>query len=382
MRELIGYYEYRVSLKSRLLLVNLSLEYGMNLWRLRESGEEVIFRFPAWRAGTLESLMQQKGISYEKGCLSGVAGVCRSVSKHPGLVLGLLFSLLLYLWVGGTVWEVRILSQTDIDEDRVLAYLAESGLKEGTPIWRIDPDRVVSDYLLLDEEVAFATLHLNGVVAEVELIALEEKKDIENTAPPCNIVADKAALITDMTVYSGIPAVRVGQTVGKGDLLVSGVTTDVGGTRILSAQADVIGQVQETLTYEVSKTREVYQVRARGAVGVSLSAFGLNLSFGRQEGDLVSTRQMYLFGLVRLPVRYTVYRRVEEVATTCTWSDAEAQRVAEAALEEQLRALVGEGALIDRNVKAEPQENSFLLTWEVTYEGNIGKALAFEVENR
>jgi similar to stage IV sporulation protein len=330
-----------------------------------------------------ERVMEACGIPYVRGKTGGVWGGVKGFLHHPGLVAACVLSLVLYLWLGGMVWEVQVISPIDIDEDRVLAALAECGLGEGTRLSSIDPDRLVNAYLLLDSDTAFASIHLKGVVAQVELIPKSSGEEPENTASPCNLVASRDALITEVTVYSGTRAVRVGETVAKGDLLVSGVITDAGGTRILAAKADIRGQVEEDLTVEIPLTLQCEQVVERRLCGVTLTVCGRTLSFGKSGGGLLSERkQVYLFDRVRLPVSYEVWREVKTETVPLAYTEEEAERIASAEARQRVTNAVGDGTLLDYTLSGGIENGTYVVRAHIVYESNIAKSLAFEAENQ
>ncbi len=383
MRGLIGYDVYTVDKKEQLRLLNLLLQYGIVIYGEREKEETVTFRVPLFDTRRTEEVLRTAGIGYKKGGRGGIAGLGQKLLHHPGLLVGFFLSLLLYIWLSGMVWEVRVTADTDIDEDRVLSVLAECGLTEGKRLRDLDPDALASSYLLRDSSAAFATVHLRGVVAEVELIPKKDGEDTQNTAPPCNVVASRDALITDMTVYSGTAAVKIGQTVAAGDILVSGIITDVGGTRILGAHADVRGQVEEDVVVTVPFATEREQVVSRKTREISLTVFGRTFTFGDEgEHPVTERKQLYLFGCVRLPVSVELRTETRTELREQVYGEAETARMAAAELRLRVANTVGDGTLISRTCAEGIEGDAYVMRCHLVYETNIAKLLAFEVENQ
>jgi similar to stage IV sporulation protein len=68
--------------------------------------------------------------------------------------------------------------------------------------------------------------------------------DVVSTAQPSNLVAACDGQIVSVTAYGGKSEVRAGQTVRKGDVLVSGVIdSEALGYRLVRARGEVIANV-------------------------------------------------------------------------------------------------------------------------------------------
>ena len=381
MSLVFGYFTYTIEKKDTLPLYNVCLSWGIQVVKQREDDGGLHIRISVFEASAFEAVLKENGISYTRGAMKGILGRLKSLWRHPGVLVGTCLSLLLYIWLGGMVWEVSIQSSQDIDEDLVLAHLEECGLAEGVRLSAIDPDAVTAAYLRADPSIAFMALHKKGVTVEVELIVKDEGETQENTAPLCNIVATHDALITDMTVYSGKAVVKVGDTVAKGDLLVSGVISDIGGTRLVGARGDVMGILTEEGQIEIPVSVEQRQVERGQLRGVDISFFGIHASFGISDEALVAKRQIYLFGRIRLPISLTYYHERKEDVRVVTYSQEMAQRMAEARAEQLAQQAVGEGHLLSYNTSFGGDGKTFVLRYTIEYEGNIAKALAFATDN-
>ncbi len=385
MIEYLGYYTYHTPIENRKKLINASHTYGMTLYGVREEAGEVRFRITLAEARHAEEVFTYIGLPIMRDPLGGLAGVCRRVAFHPGIWIGIVLSVLLYVWLSGMVWEVRVISRTDIDEDRVLQLLSECGLDEGRRISALDEDEIVADYLMLDTDIAFAAVHLRGVVAEVEVIPYEVKEPPQITGEPCNIVATEDALITDITVYAGRALVRVGETVRAGDILVSGVVTNVSGTQLVRASADIRGQ--RTGSFEIVAPLRVTSssVISQKTAGMEIRIFGRSFVFGdigTSEGQLTQVKQIYLFDRIRLPVRITRAYTCEYIKSEHSLTEEEQARRAEAMLEARMEEILGDGALLSMEKQESKDEEGYKISVQMVFESNIGKALAFDVKKQ
>ena len=220
------------------------------------------------------------------------------------------------------------------------------------------------------------------MVATVEVIKKEVDDSVENQAPPCNVVASSSALVTGVTVYSGKAVVKVGDTVKEGDLLVSGIVTDVGGTRIVSARADVEGILHTSLHIEVPSTQSVVKVDKGKRKAVTIRFFGIPITLGSvAENAIVNERQLYLFDRVRLPIYVKTYYEKNTETYEVVYTQEECVRMAEAKAKQMLATTLGDGDLITYEEEKIWDGKTLVLQVNIEYEGNIGKSLAFEADN-
>lgn len=382
MTELLGYYPVSVPVEYRLTLTALSLEKDLQLRALQEDEREISFRVRFWEKGEILAALDGQGIPYAVGEMDGLAGSALKYLQKPVLVVGSLLALCLCLLLSNLVWEVRIVSGNEIDEDTVLSYLSACGLSEG--VWRhgVDVDEVCAAYLLMDPDTAFLTVHMRGTVAEVELIPKNTPDPSVDETYPAHMVASTGAVIQEVRVYRGKALVKVGETVAPGDLLVTGIVTTRGGTRLLHAEAEVLGRVSTALTVTVPLTGEQTVIVDTAFAGCTLTVFGYPLTVGKGAGDLSDRARLYLWDEVRLPLTLTVWREATYGTVPYTRTEEEATRLALAELNRQLGVLLSDGALVSREMAGQFRDGAYILTCYVVYDTNIAKSLAFSVDNQ
>jgi len=381
VREWLGYRTYRIAGDDLCRLMNVCLRYGLTLWGEREEGTVFSFRLPLYRTRFAEDIFRQENLPVTPGRIGGLAGALLPMCRRPGLLVGLVLAVWIWFSLMGRVWEVRIRSPIDVDEDSLLTALSECGLSEGIRTASVDVDRVVSRFLLREPEIAFAAVHLRGTVAEVEVIPHDPAAPPSEPTAPAHVVASRPGVIVDVRAYAGKPTVQPGQSVDAGDLLVSGVITTVGGTRLLHARAEVTARVTDTLSVSVPRgvTRTV--VTGRRIRGLTLSVFGKEFRIG-SEGAVRDDRQIYVFGRYLLPLRVGVSFDpvTEEVAEER--SPVETVRLAMAEINRRAADLVGDGDVMERTVTGVWDGDVYTASLSIVFDTNIAKSLAFSVENR
>ena len=121
------------------------------------------------------------------------------------------------------------------------------GVSVGSFLPRMDFEAICNEYRLSHPEIAWMGMYREGTVLRVKILETASYEE-EEKPPYANIVAAADGVITDIAVSRGTAVVKKGQTVKKGDLLVSGVLIGNGQETLLSAEAVVMGQREEEIS--------------------------------------------------------------------------------------------------------------------------------------
>lgn len=191
--------------------------------RLREIAERVGWRVAVER----ESMMRRS-----QGLLS------RRVMLGLGVA-----AFLAGVWMANAcVWFVRIEGAGE-SVGEVRTVLAEHNIYPGR--WRATLDlqgvqRALEQRL---PRVAWVDVRMRGVTVVVECVPARVAEPATYGGEPCDIVAARDGVLTELTVYAGIAKAKVGQAVRRGQVLVQGEErTADGAMRPVAARAQALSR--------------------------------------------------------------------------------------------------------------------------------------------
>lgn len=187
----------------------------------------------------------------ESVCISLKSVDCRCFSGGTGNGKGgrsasSFFSVII---VSGTIClEIDWSGNRRYTESELNHYLQTLQIEEGIPKKRISCARLEEELRESFEDITWVSVRLHGTRLFIRLRESEVpvRQEVES-GEACDLAAASDARITSVVVRSGIPLVQAGDTVEKGQLLVSGTVpiTDDGGEEISSyrvrADADIYG---------------------------------------------------------------------------------------------------------------------------------------------
>ena len=359
---------------------NILLRLGISA-SIDESGsffirERDFLRFSAYKSE----------IEYTATQLCGIPGYIRR-NKHRYLsFFVLLCTVFLVYLLSGVVWDVRVSGNTLLSEEDVREYLASCDLRAGTRWRRLSISRVETELLSEYPEIAWVAVNRRGTVAYVEIVEREGKENGEAALGYRNIVAAADAVIEEITVKKGVAAVKVGDVVRRGDILISGVLPEELGGGFCYAEGEVRGTQRGEISVDVAKSEEIIHKDKGKAISLSVKIFGFFINIFKKYGNLTDTydiiedeEELLLFGKHRLPISVIRTYRQTQRRESVTYADWKMVEIAHARMKDRLSEYLVGAELLKIRTEGEYTEEGYRLNTSVIYLTDIGLAAPFEV---
>jgi sporulation protein YqfD len=170
----------------------------------------------------LRKLSLQKKWELRTDKRSGVLWNIAKLMKRPLLGYGLIFMLILTLYLPSKVLLVKVTGNHIVSSEMILDAASSGGIYFGASRQRIRSEMVKNILLSKIPQLQWAGINTYGCIAE---ISVQEKKQPVKMSARCgvtSIVAARDGVITSMHVSSGLPMCKPGQAVKSGEVLVSG----------------------------------------------------------------------------------------------------------------------------------------------------------------
>ena len=252
--------------------------------------------------------------------------------KRKGLLVGFLLATALFVLSSLFVWDIKIEGTDVIQEKAIMEALEKRGVYLGAFIPSLDTE-ITEQALILDmEELSYVSINLRGTVAYVEIRERRNETEIIDRTTPSNLIATADGQIAALQITGGVAAVKLGETVRKGDLLVSGIIDSAAlGYRLVRARGEVLARTTKTYQAEISyeTTEKVYTGKFFSQKSIKFFSKSIKL-FGKDSistsscDKIESEKRIYLFGFIALPVfiMETHYAEYEILPKTLTREEA------------------------------------------------------------
>ena len=370
-------------------LLTLSMTYGAPYGELlltEDGGFTVTATYAS--APSLAAIAREHGITLTEIRREGLLEALGFLFGRPGLLVGLLLSILLVGIASTRLWEIRVNGNVTVSRREVISELAAAGLSVGAHVPSIDVDSIENRLLMHSERISWISVNLIGTVAEIELREKLPAPVEETDDSPANLVARTDGVILSCEVLEGNLLVGVGDPVRRGEVLVSGVyDSAILGYRLTRARGAIYAETEHEITVSVPYR---YEATARSMpVGkrCTLHFFGTERTLfevgeGIEEGTAVEeTRYLTVFGRT-VPIgitRVTFYREATEERI---YTKERAMELAYYRLSRELLSIEGFQGLLSKSVTPEIGEDAYVLVCRVKCIENIAQTKNIEVAPR
>ncbi|MGN0404436.1 MAG: sporulation protein YqfD [Bariatricus sp.] len=268
-----GYLRIRVEGYSPERFINLCSYHGIYLWNLKPCGHAYEMNISVRGFRKLKPVIRKtrtKVVIMER---AGFPFFLHKYRKRKLFFGGIFFCIVIIYLMSLFVWNIHIDGNLSRTDETILEFLETKGVRHGILKSKVDCDQIVKDIRKEYDDIIWVSAYVTGTrlmirVKENTDRVIENDENTELTgadSQPTDIIADKDGLILEMITREGVPQVHEGDSVQKGDILVSGTVEilndakEVIGYQYHQADADIIAQTEYTyedslpIAYEIKK---------------------------------------------------------------------------------------------------------------------------------
>ena len=228
------------------------------------------------------------------------------------------------------IWNIEITGNINISTEEVIRSLEESGLSVGISKNDMDTNSVINKIRLNRDDIAWIGITVKGTNAIVSVKEAEPAPEVIDENKYCNIVADKTGMITKLNVQNGTPAVKIGDIVEAGQVLVNGyMEGQYTGTRYVHSIADIEARIWYTKTAKEPLVQEVKfetgNIENKYSIKFEKNQINLfkTLSKFEKYDTINENKKLMLFSNFYLPIELIKTTNKEYVMEQVTYTEEE-----------------------------------------------------------
>lgn len=289
IRYIKGFLKISISGEYKETFINKAMKSGVFLWDLCVLEDEITAHIGIKDFKYLP-LMRRKAKAHIKiDKKYGLPFFTYRYRKRAGFILGavLFFSILQFLSL--FVWSVQVSGNTTVKSEEILSCCRKVGVFEGVRKSKISSKNAAGRILLLNDKLAWCSVNVEGSIVTVNVTETKNMPS-EKDGKPSNLVAAEDGIITKIDVKSGNTAVKVGDAVAKGDILVSGIIESMSSTAFVRSSGIVEAKIQKTFTKKADFRIIQNMPTNKTKKHVTLEAFSLKIPFyfTKTKGDYIT----------------------------------------------------------------------------------------------
>ena len=203
--------------------INICARRRIHLWDVRlQSERRVTARMSISGFRLIRPVARKTGCRVRLLRKRGLPFVFSKYRRRKAFFAGAVLFFILINVLASFVWSIEITGNEKLDTVFLENALAANGIRTGALKYRIDTRRAVERMMLEIGRLSWISISIKGTKVKVEV---RERGDIPEIVPrhiPCDIVALRDGIIRQVIAKEGIEAVSEGDTVKKGQVLISG----------------------------------------------------------------------------------------------------------------------------------------------------------------
>lgn len=275
-RFLMGYLTIKINGENGEKILNRAAVNGINIWNLTYKNGCIYGNISAKNFCKLRII--KHGIKCRITIIKKYGCVFRlkKYKKRIGLMAGIAVFGAILLFLSNFVWIINIEGNSVISSKEIMLACKKIGIYEGMPKKNVSNKYDAQRLQLAQNGIAWCSLNIEGSILTVNLseTAISDK---EQRQTPSNLKAAIEAKIKKIDITSGNAVVKVGDTVSKGDLLISGVVQNLSSTLFVHSEGTVIAETKRTFSAEGKFTQNVQEKTGASIKRYTLDIFNLKL---------------------------------------------------------------------------------------------------------
>ena len=314
----------------------------------------------------------------------GLPFLLKRLKKRKGMVLGFILFFLIITQCAGRIWHIGVEGGFLHTREQIMQVMAnEMKVYGGIPAETVDCFEIEKKLRLDYNEIGWISVEKRGCCLFVRMNESTMPKQNVTLEVPSHIVAAQDGVVKRIEVLAGVPMVKIGDEVKKGDILISGIIPIVGDFDELIRKSPVVADgtvyLESEFSYNSSFSLSYEQkIFTEERLGFEFFLFGHKLfsyipRYSGGKYDIISTDIVpYAFEDYQAPVLLRKYRCMRYDCEQVMMTSDEAENKAKTAWEKFLEDWESQDVkIISAEFSPEIKGRTCIVTGSMTACGNF-----------
>ncbi len=266
-------------------ILNLCAQNRIGVWNSRFLGQKIRLFITVKDFKKLPKILRRSGIRAHILRKKGFPFFINKYKRRFGIFAGVILFFAVLQFMSSFIWIMQVQGNKTVKTTEIIAVCSELGIKIGAKSNSIDTKNRAQDLLLKMDELSWGSFNIEGCKLTVNVSEVTPKQEDNSVAT--NLKASADGVIKKIDVTSGNCVVKVGDTVKKGDVLVSGIIENASETKFVHSIGTVLAETEQTITFSEPLVRKVKCPTGKVKQKSVLEFFTLKipLYIGKEKGD-------------------------------------------------------------------------------------------------
>lgn len=180
----------------------------------------------------------------------GIPFILNRYKSRKAFVIGSVICIIAFFLISSFIWDITISGNNNVSTEFILERLKENGVEPGALKYGINTDDIVENMMLQINDLARMSLSLKGTRIYVNVTERTKPPPLINKNIPCDIIASRDGVIYSIVAKEGLETVKIGDTVTKGQLLITGKVDNLKNPELPPLMVHSIGSIKARTWYE------------------------------------------------------------------------------------------------------------------------------------
>lgn len=387
-----GYLRIRVSGFSPERFMNLCSNKGILLWKIEREGDVYYMNIHLDGFRALRPIVRKTGTKVAVLERCGLPFFLPKLFRRKAFIGGLMLAVAFWMISSLFIWDIQTAGNYRITDDVFNTFLREQQVTVGMKKSGLDIGALEKEIRRTFPEITWASARLSGTKLLIEIKENDAPIITQQAAAEMGseLVTDYDGTIVAIIVRSGVPMVKVGDAVAKGDVLVAGnvpvYNEDATVREYLYVDADADIWLEHAMSFSARLPFDYIQ---KEYTGRTKKRFYLRI--GNHEWKMPQERPFLVYDSLIRESRPLVFEKLSIPVYQGSYTYREYKNVeheytleqAETLLSEKLRTFLAsleeKGVqIIEKDVKIDTNGGSWVISGQFTVRETVGRSVLIE----
>ena len=255
LQYLFGFITVSISGTNSEQILNLCAKYGVRYRRLHFKNGEIIGDIKIKDFRKLREIRPRKSAKIHIIKKRGLPFKTDKYKNRVGFIVGFVIFIIFLEFLSNFIWNIDVVGNKEVKDEEIIKICEKYSVKNGSLIKKIDTLKIAQQLLIDHERLAWASLNIEGTLLTVNVT---ETKNDNGDIAPSNLIAKADGEIKKIDVTSGTVNVKIGDTVRKGDVLVSGIVENLSSTAFVDSKGTITAHSIRDITVTEDYKQKLY----------------------------------------------------------------------------------------------------------------------------
>ena len=237
--------------------INICTHRNIRLWNLKwQNKSRVVMKLSIIHFRQLRPVAKKTRCRVHIVSKKGIPFIVNRYRNRKAFVIGLGVCIITFFVISSFVWDITVSGNNNIPTDFILERLKENGVETGSLKFNINTDQLAENMMLQITDLARISISLRGTRVYIELTERTKPPELINKHIPSNIISSRDGVIYSIVAKEGLETVKIGDTVTKGQLLITGKIDNLKNPEAPPLMVHSIGTVKARTWYEATERVE------------------------------------------------------------------------------------------------------------------------------